>query len=46
MAAGEDGDQELIEDFVLAHDLARHLLANGRIRLVELVELGQIDVVG
>ena len=46
VAAGENGDQKLIDDVVLAHDLAGHLFADGRIGLVELVELGEIDVVG
>ena len=44
--AGEDGDQELIDDLVLAHDLSGHLLADLAVGLAQLFQLGEVDVVG
>ena len=40
MPPREDGDQELVDDLILADDLAGDLLADQPIRLAELVQLG------
>ena len=44
MAAGEDGDQELIDDLVLPDDLPADLLADLLVDRTKFVEFGEVEL--
>ena len=46
MAAGEDGDQELLHDLILADDLARDLRADLVVGRSQFLQLGEIELIG
>ena len=46
MTPREDGHQELLDDVVLAHDLAGHLLPDLVVGRAQLFQLGEIELFG
>ncbi len=46
VAAGEDGDQELVDDLVLADDLPGDLLADLLVGRAQLLQFGEVEVFG